>query len=1246
MNCCVRGGSQMMRKSYHPGFKVVLLLCMLLFLPSFGILAEEADHAPIELRETAYISPEIAASIIDEPGKPMEALILLKEQADTPGMARITRNLLEKTLRIPASHQQMKSICRKAVVKSLQDVADSTQGPLLSQLNLEKLLGRVKNLKSFYIVNMLYIEAHPTVIMALSRNPAVKSILPNTPFELQESGTAGKIIPAEEIAPSDATVEWNIKKIKADQVWEQFGVTGEGVVVGIIDSGAYWQHPALKEKYRGYDPDKPNTPDNEYNWHDVVYETSAPNDCLGSSHGTHVTGIIVASTATNIYGVAPGARWIAANAFKTDGSSTPQHCIDAAQYMLAPVSNGGIPNPDMAPDILNCSWGMPPDGEQNVDEWFRPMVNSLRSAGILPIFAAGNAKSPPAAVSSIHSPAMYPESLSVAAVNNQNVRASFSNRGPAIHYPGVIKPDISAPGVGICSTIKSGNYGSKDGTSMATPHIVGTAALMLSYRPTLDVNDLEDTIRETAVPLTGGADTDSPNYGYGYGLVDAYAAIEAWGWIKDPGLEAAIREELDIPVSEEITLDDLETLENLVANGRNIKTLDGLQHAVSLTQLDLSNNEITDIAPLVANSNNGGLGDGDEVDLRNNYLDLRDGSKASKDIAALEANGVNVLYDPQKQPILGKMSPPEWDGRKIKWNKINFADHYRLKLYKDNIEVFSKTFNASLTEYDMAGTIDTSGPGCYTATIQAMGDGNPWVTGEPSNHSAILKIIAVPDTNLENLLKNIIGIEKGGISDTDMAGLTQINYIDTNKKIGNLTGIEYAVNLDYIKLIDQNISNIGPLANLTNLYYLNLDNNDISDISPLISNIDAGGFQTGDNEPEISLVNNCLSLDSNGQTMRFINQLLECGIKVTYIPQRKIPVNSVTLNHGTLDLKVGDTPAILIATIHPHNATNKKVTWATENSAVARVDQLGEVEAISSGTTKITVKTEDGAHVASCTVNVSRLANNGDPLEIDFYDPPDNEKNVAVNKTMSIVFNKDIMPGTNYDRIILKDTAQNDQEIGLTKEIEGRKIFLTPVEKLEYDTIYKLSFPGEAVKDAAGNKNAAFKISFRTPPEPIPVQSVSLNATHLKLFCGGATATLVPIVEPDNASEWECRWESSEPETATVTGDRARNGIITPLASGSAFITAIISDRGHEHRATCIVDAIKFGDVNGNGKIEVGDAIILLRHIVGLNTLTGPYELAGKVNGEQKISVSDAISILRYIVQLISQFPAEVEMCN
>lgn len=1244
-----------MKKKSHRRFKaVLLLLCIFFFLPSFDGWAEEPGRSPDGLHETAYISPEIAASLIDEPGEPVKVLVVLKEQADTPKIANMAGRLLPESLRATIDHRQMKSLSRRAVVNSLLDVADRTQRPLLNHLSLEKLLGHVRDFKSFYIVNMLYLEAHPTIITALSRNPAVKSILPNIVFELQESSPAEVIIPAEEIEPSAASIEWNIKKIRADEVWDSFGVTGEGVVVGIIDSGVYWQHPALKEKFRGYNPAAPNTPDSEYNWFDAELGTPDPIDCLTTSHGTHVTGTIVASTATNIYGVAPGARWIAANAFKsTTGSAESSKILAAAEYMLAPTNkNGEQPNPDMAPDILNCSWGSEPDKDkkQEADEWFRPMVQNLRSAGILPVFAAGNTSSG-ALPRSVHSPAMYPESFAVGAVDNQNKRATFSNRGPVVHYPDIFKPDICAPGVGIYSTIKNGSYGSKDGTSMATPHIVGVAALLLSYKPTLTVDELEDIIKSTAVPLTDNTYINSPNYGYGYGLADAFAALGVLNLIKDPRLEEAIRESLEEP-PEFITIPDLEGLTQLNAAGRNIKYLDGLEYAINLESLDLSDNDITDIAPLVTNSSeNESLGkDGNTVDLRNNYLDLREGRKAREDIDTLIANEVNVQYNPQKSLVLEKMSPPSWDGRKIKWETVDLADRYKMTLYKDNAEKSSVEVNA-LTAYNLTEKIDQYGPGCYTATIQAVGDNDPWISGEPSDHSAGLTIIDIPDANLKAYLETLLRIDKGGISTVDMAKLRQLNYTDTEKKIIDITGLEHAVNLDYIKLSGQDIGKIGPLAGLTQLKYLNLDNNRITNISPLIINSNAGGFKkTDDRTPEISLSYNYLDLDPGGQTMSYIDTLKQRGIKVTYSPQKddNIAVQSVSLNHSSINMVKGDT-IVLNVSVYPPHASNKNVVWSSSDAGVAKVNQYGVVEAVGDGTAIISVISEDGGHEAESTVNVIPAAGENDPLEVSFHEPFHepftHERDVPINTGMTIVFNKNIVPDSNYDQITLKNIDRPDQSIGLTKEIEDRKIFLTPAEKLEYNAVYKLTLPAGSVKDSRGNQNTALNFSFKTSPQPIFVESVSLNATHLKLFCCGATAILVPVLEPEEASEWECRWESSDASVATVTGDRAGNGIITPLEkTGTTRITAVIYDHDCEYEAFCNVETIKFGDVTGDGKIEVADAIKVLKDIVGIETLSGPQSYAGRVTGGETVSVSDAILILQHIVGIIDSFPAEAEI--
>ncbi|MFN2137454.1 MAG: S8 family serine peptidase, partial [Candidatus Promineifilaceae bacterium] len=132
--------------------------------------------------------------------------------------------------------------------------------------------------------------------------------------------------------------------------------------------------------------------------------------------------------------------------------------------------------------------------------------------------------------------AIYDASFSVGATNNSDAIASFSSRGPAVQ-DGLpqLKPDISAPGVSVRSSLPGDSYGLLSGTSMAAPHVAGLVALLVDARPDLagDVTTLESLIEQSAVPLTTaeecGGDTPAsvPNHVFGWGRIDALAAFEA-----------------------------------------------------------------------------------------------------------------------------------------------------------------------------------------------------------------------------------------------------------------------------------------------------------------------------------------------------------------------------------------------------------------------------------------------------------------------------------------------------------------------------------------------------------------------------------------------------------------------------------------------------------------------------------------------------------------------------------------------
>ncbi|MXO81138.1 S8 family serine peptidase, partial [Paenibacillus sp. OT2-17] len=162
-----------------------------------------------------------------------------------------------------------------------------------------------------------------------------------------------------------------------------------------------------------------------------------------------------------------------------------------------------------------------------LDEWYRPVTKAWRAAQIFPEFSAGNTTlSNPGGPGSVANPANLPEAYATGATDVNNKLASFSLRGPSPY--GEVKPEISAPGVNIRSSVPGGVYeGGWNGTSMAGPHTAGLAALLLQAKPSLTVDQLEDVISKTATPLTDSQYRTSPNNGYGYGLIDALAAVNS-----------------------------------------------------------------------------------------------------------------------------------------------------------------------------------------------------------------------------------------------------------------------------------------------------------------------------------------------------------------------------------------------------------------------------------------------------------------------------------------------------------------------------------------------------------------------------------------------------------------------------------------------------------------------------------------------------------------------------------------------
>ncbi len=325
--------------------------------------------------------------------------------------------------------------------------------------------------------------------------------------------------------PPPPTTEWNITMVNAPLVWNDYAVRGEGIVVAEIDTGTQWDHPALVDQYRGWNG---TTADHNYNWFDPYGQSpDVPADTQG--HGTHVMGTMVGyDGGENQIGMAPGAQWIACKGGDdVSGYLLTDELLQCAEWILAPTDlQGENPMPSLRPHVVNNSWG----GGQN-DYWFTGVIDAWNAAGIFAMFSNGN-EGP--ACSTAGSPGDTWNAFAAGASDVNDQIAGFSSRGPAA-LTGYLKPDITAPGADIRSSLPGDRYGNYSGTSMASPHVAGAIALLWSSNPELvgQINLSQWLLQQTAEPKTttegcgGDLPTAVPNNTWGWGRLDIYAAVTA-----------------------------------------------------------------------------------------------------------------------------------------------------------------------------------------------------------------------------------------------------------------------------------------------------------------------------------------------------------------------------------------------------------------------------------------------------------------------------------------------------------------------------------------------------------------------------------------------------------------------------------------------------------------------------------------------------------------------------------------------
>ncbi len=326
----------------------------------------------------------------------------------------------------------------------------------------------------------------PETIQALTTHPDVKRVVPDGRME--------------------AILDVSVPHVRAPEVWSDFGYRGAGMRIAIIDTGVDYLHADLGGCF--------GSGCKVIGGWDFINDDSDPMDDQG--HGTHV-----AATAAGdglLRGVAPDASILAYKVLNSQGFGATSTVIAGIERATDPDDDG---DPSDHVDVISMSLG----GAGNEDDPGSMAVDAATTAGVLSVIAAGNAH----LYFTIGSPGTARTALTVGATDDDDAIAGFSSRGPTV-FAALQKPEITAPGVDICAARLPGawtgreciddEHASLSGTSMATPHVAGAAALVRGLMPGLSPAEVKAVLQHGAVPV--GLDATSS----GAGRLDVRAAVD------------------------------------------------------------------------------------------------------------------------------------------------------------------------------------------------------------------------------------------------------------------------------------------------------------------------------------------------------------------------------------------------------------------------------------------------------------------------------------------------------------------------------------------------------------------------------------------------------------------------------------------------------------------------------------------------------------------------------------------------
>ncbi len=481
---------------YHKKFFLVsaaVFLGLLLIAPH-PYLAQSKDDARAKI--SAGLAGQLSTAAADEA---VTAIVKMREKAQVD--------------RIQGK--------RTAVFSEFRRTARVSQADLLNYLSLSTVRPKVELTRSFWLDNLVLVKATKDVVAEIAARQDVEKVFENYTVTLPPKPE--RTGPDRSSAAQQTQLWDSIDHIGVKQVWTSYGLTGSGVRVGGLDTGVDISHPDIAGKMITDNPADPTYPGGwaELDANGNVIPGSVPHD--SDEHGTHTTGTMIGGSASGYdIGVAPDADLMHGLVIP-GGSGTFAQVVGGMEWIIDPDNNPGT---DDGAQVVNMSLG----GTGTHTDMVAPTDNMV-AAGVFPSFSIGN--SGPGS-GTTGSPGNVPSAFGVGATDDGDVIASFSSRGPVTwNYPPYvgtyIKPDMSAPGVRIYSSVPGGGWewtspsGDWSGTSMAAPHLSGTVALMLQGNPTMTVDQIKLLLSQTAIDLgTAGMDNN-----YGWGRVDAFGAVSA-----------------------------------------------------------------------------------------------------------------------------------------------------------------------------------------------------------------------------------------------------------------------------------------------------------------------------------------------------------------------------------------------------------------------------------------------------------------------------------------------------------------------------------------------------------------------------------------------------------------------------------------------------------------------------------------------------------------------------------------------